>query len=194
VVLPARTDATAPLTAEGRYDPPSSELRYELVSGQLRVSEPAGFGHTTLTMRLERRMLAFVEQHGLGDIAGADGAFVLSRDPDTARAPDVGFVRAERRPPRDVVHEFFEGAPDLAVEVISPTDRATELMEKVDDYLAAGTRLVWVVDPQNGRVATYLSGGVGRVLRGGDTPDGGDGIPGFTCPVTELSPKRRSIH
>jgi Uma2 family endonuclease len=192
--MPAHTQTGAPLTAEDLYDPPDSELRYELVAGRLRVSEPDGYGHSTLAVRLAARLLAHVEQHGLGDVTGPDGAFVLSRDPDTVRAPDVGFVREERRPPRDVAHRFFEGAPDLAVEVISPTDRATELMKKVDDYLAAGTRLVWAVDPQNGQVTVYLPSGIGRVLRIGDTLDGADVVPGFTCPIAELFPERRSIH
>jgi Uma2 family endonuclease len=157
------------------------------------VSEPPGWGHGEVSVIIGARLLAYVEPRRLGSVTGEAG-YVLARGPDTVRGPDVTFVSAHRRPAREVAHRYYEGAPDLAVEVLSPDDRASEVAEKVDEYFGAGARLVWVVNPKTRSATVHTPDGIARLLRETDTIDGGDVIPGFTCPVAELFPERRSIH
>jgi Uma2 family endonuclease len=193
MAMPARTQTGAPLTAEDLYELPDDGYRYELVRGELRVSEPPGWGHGEISVIIAATLLAYVRPRGLGAVTGEAG-YVLARGPDTVRGPDVTFVAAARRPAPEVEHRYYEGAPDLAVEVLSPDDRASEVAEKVDEYFAAGTRLVWVVNPKTRSVTVHTPDGIARNLRESDTIDGGDVIPGFACSVAELFPERRSIH
>ena len=159
--------------------------RCELVRGELFMMNPCGFRHGRIASRIGSRLEIFVEKHSCGAVTGAETGFQISRDPDTVRAPDVGFVRAERLP--DTAFEgFFQGAPDLAVEVLSPHDRVGAVNAKVQDWLQAGCGLVWVADPQNRTVSVFRSGGK-IILRGeSDTLDGADVLPGLTLPVAEI--------
>jgi Uma2 family endonuclease len=115
-----------------------------------------------------------------------DTGFKIASDPDTVRAPDVAYVTAERLPPPEQRPGYFEGAPDLAVEIVSPTDTVSELGEKVEEYLAVGVRGIWIVDPANRTVTVHEPGQPVRILRELDTLEGGDVVPGFRCPVSEL--------
>jgi Uma2 family endonuclease len=181
------------LTAEELYEHPDDDMRRELVRGELRVSEPPGWGHGNIATRVIVRLGAYVEAHGLGYVTGEAG-YVLERGPDTVRGPDAAFIRWDRRPGPDVEHRYFEGAPDLAVEIVSPSDRAGEIAETVEGYLAKGTRAVWVVYPTRRQVVVYTPDGAARTLRESDRLDGGDVVPGFSCPVAELFPERPSVH
>jgi Uma2 family endonuclease len=194
MTVPARKRTDALLTAEDLYELPDRGCRYELVAGELRSSEPAGFQHSEIAFYIGYRLAAHVYAHGLGAVTGADGGFVLARKPDTVRGPDVAFVAADRLPRDEVAHRFFEGAPDLAVEVVSPNDRATEIEEKAVGYLRTGVRLVWVVYPPTRRVVVHSPGRTTRTLEGSDALDGGDVVPGFTCPVADPFPARPSVH
>jgi len=178
-------DRDGVLTAEDLYEIPDDDKHYELVNGRLRVSEPPGFSHGSLQLRLASRLLVFVDAARMGTVVTEVG-FVLRRRPDTVRAPDVAFVRAGREPSADRAERYFEGAPDLAVEVVSPDDRAWEVAEKVDEYLTYGARLVWMVYPRARHVIVHAPDGVARVLRVGDALDGGDVIPGFRLTLAEL--------
>jgi Uma2 family endonuclease len=175
------------MTADALSSLPSADARYELVRGSLRVSEPVEWAHGDVVSELLVPLKRHVRAHGLGGVVVEVG-FVLHRDPDTVRAPDVAFLRRDRVPSADAARRFVDGPPDVAAEVLSPNDRAWEVHEKVDDYLAAGTRLVWVVDPHNRRVEVHTSDDIVRVLRAGDALDGGDVIPGFSLPLAELFP------
>jgi Uma2 family endonuclease len=124
------------------------------------------------------RIGPFVEQHQLG-LAGAELGCVLSRSPDVVRAPDVAFVSAARLTTLQE-ERFFEGAPDLAVEVLSPNDKASEIQEKIREYLAAGARLVWIVDPQSQTVTAYRPSGNARFYSGDQEVSGEDVLPGFS--------------
>jgi hypothetical protein len=128
-----------------------------------------------------------VRANRLGHVVSEVG-FVLRRNPDTVRGPDVAFVRAGREPGGDDAQRFFAGAPDVAAEVVSPGDTAWEVAEKVEEYLAAGTSLVWVVDPKNSLVVVHTPDHVARVLRAGDTLDGGDVVPASACRSPSCSP------
>ena len=145
---------------------------------------PPSFGHGAKSLEIARRLAEFVEQHDLGVVVGEAG-FVLEREPDTVRVPDAAFVSVERAAsyPGD---GFFEGAPDLAVEVLSPSNTPAAVAEKTREYLAAGVRQIWNVDPRNQAVSIHSPGAEPRVLGVGDRLEGGDVLPGFAIPVRSL--------
>lgn len=174
------------VTAEELLDLPDDGLRYELVDGELRVMSPAGFEHGDVALEIGARLKEFVRGHQLGRVVGAETGFLISRGPDTVRAPDAAFVAAERLPPRHERHRFAELAPDLVVEVVSPSDRAVEVTEKAFAWLAAGVPLVWVVYPAQRLVAVYTPDGTVTHRREGDELDGGDVLPGFRLAVGEI--------
>ena len=173
------------MTAEDLYALPSDLQRYELVNGELRVGEPTGIWHGSLAIDLGGELRALVRAERLGLIVGETG-FLLRRDPDTVRAPDVAFIRAERVPDFERGERYFDGAPDLAAEIVSPGDTAAEVTEKVEDYLASGTRLVWVVYPRSRHVVVWTPDRVGRTLGAGGTLEGADVVPGVRLPLRDL--------
>lgn len=173
------------MTAEDLLAMPKDDLLHELVRGELRTMAPAGFERGDIGSELLERMRSHAKAAGLGKVVGPDTGFILGRDPDTVRSPDVAFVRTARLP-AETPEGFFPGAPDLAVEVLSPGDRVEEVEEKVDAYFAAGTHLVWVVSPRRKTVRVYRRDGTSMTLRAGDTLDGGEVFAGFTCKVAEL--------
>jgi Uma2 family endonuclease len=163
---------------------PDDARRHELVVGAL-VSEPLPVPrHDRVRRRLERILEDFVVARGLGEIFGEAG-YLLARDPDTVRGPDISYVSRERLQGFDDTR-FFEGAPDLAVEIRSPSNRPGEARGKVADYLAAGARVLWVVDPETKTVTTYrellspTTIGPGGVLQAPDL------FPALTIPVASL--------
>jgi Uma2 family endonuclease len=178
--------ATRLMTADELWRLPDDHMVHELVRGELRTMAPSGSEHGFLGMRLGARLMMYVESRKLGCVFNSDTGFVLGRDPDTVRAPDTAFVSQARIPAGGLPVKYFPGAPDLAVEVISPSDTLEEVEEKVADYLAAGTRLVWVVNPRRKTVTVYRSPEAAQILRGDDELDGGDVVPGFRCAVAEV--------
>jgi len=165
----------------------SSELddSYELVGGVLIVREPGGTRHGNIEVNLLVRLHAHVRALRLGKVFGGDVGFLLARNPDTVRAPDMSFVRAERLPAVLPVG-FLEGAPDLAVEVLSPNDRFPMVEQKVWQYLEAGTREVWVIHPEHRTVTIRRPDGSAERLEVGGTLCGGDLVARFACTVAEL--------
>jgi len=146
---------------------------------------PPGWGHGRKAMVLGASLHVYVEAHRLGAVATETG-FRLTTDPDTVRAPDVAFVRRDRLPTGDAAERYFEGAPDLAVEVISPNDLYTEVDEKVAEWLEHGTQLVFVVNPRRRTVAVHRPGQPVRILGTDDALDGEDVVPGWSLPVRDL--------
>lgn len=132
---------TRVVTADELLRLPDDGVRYELVEGELRKTSPAGTKHGAITNRISVRLGAYAEQHRLGQVYSSETGFLLSRNPDTVLQPDVGYVHRERVVENDA---FFPGAPDVAFEVISPSDRYTEVEEKKDRYLGAGPRSWWL--------------------------------------------------
>ena len=165
---------------------PDDGLRHELVEGELRTMPPSGFEHSAIGVGLAGLLAAHVKKNALGIVSGADGGFIIGRDPDTVRAPDVGFVRQSRIPASGVTKKFHVGAPDLAVEVMSPGDTVYEVDEKVQQWLSAGTAMVVVVNPKQKTVAVYRPPGNAKILSVNDTFEGDDVVPGFQCPVKEM--------
>jgi Uma2 family endonuclease len=115
-----------------------------------------------------------------------ESGYVLGRGPDTVRGPDVSFVSATRLPPDQIPEQFIPGAPDLAVEILSPSSRWSEVEEEVADYLAGGTRLVWVVEARERRVMVRYPDRPPRTLTAGDVLDGEDVVPGFALALADL--------
>lgn len=174
------------MTAEDLWLLPDDGLRYELVRGELVNLPMSSFANSVLGVRVVAALGNFAARGKLGMVTGADCPFILARNPDTARLPNLAFVRAERLPVPEDRRRFPEMAPDLAVEVLSPSDRTVETNDKVLDYLDAGVRLVWVVDPPRRTVTVYTPDGIARVLREHDTLDGGDVLPGFQLAIADL--------
>jgi len=187
---PASLSSAAPragrsMTAEELFDLPDDGWRHALVRGELQRMTPAGFRHGAVIMNVAAPLSHHVKAR-LGVVCGAETGFVLARNPDTVLAPDVAFVRRERIPASGLPVAFWEGPPDLAVEVTSPGDTRPEVAEKVASWLAAGTRVVWVVDPGRGSVVVHEPGATPRRLAASDVLDGAPLFPGFRLPVADV--------
>ena len=168
------------MTAEELLRQQPRDKRSELVNGRMMVREPAGHRHGRIANRLAYLLTRCVDDQDLGVVYAAETGFVLARDPDTVRAPDVAFVVKDRLPEPDS-SGFAELAPDLVVEVLSPDDRPGEVLAKVGDWLNAGTRLVWVVDAVRRQIRVYRENGSQSVVAGSERLDGEDVVPGFSC-------------
>jgi Uma2 family endonuclease len=173
------------MTAEELAAMPDDGYRYELVDGELIRMSPTGFLHLQISGLLIALLGGHVRERGLG-VVGGEGGFVFRRGPDKVYAPDVVFVRAERLPPKEAWTGFLDIVPDLAVEVLSPSDTADHINDKVITYLETGVRLVWVVDPRRRTVTVYQPDLTARVLREGNVLDGGEVLPEFRLPLAEL--------
>lgn len=175
-----------PLITAGQFErmPQTDAYETELVRGRVvRSPRPATF-HGVIATRVILRLGAFAESAGLGIVA-SDAGTILARDPDTVRGPDVAFYSTKRMPASDYERGFW-GPPDLAVEITSPSNRASAIQEKVTDYLDAGVRLVWVLDPSTRTATSYRPGGEARLLREVDIIEGHDVLPGFRLPLAGL--------
>lgn len=177
------------MTVEDLYEIPEDDgLKHELQAGVL-VSEPLpGFRHGRVACAMGELLRRHVRSRSLGVVLTCDTGFVLARSPDTLRGPDVAFVKKERVPSVEKEARAFEGPPDLAVEVLSPSNTPAVVHAKIADYLAAGTLLVWVIDPDPDRetVTAYRSLLSPRVYSGDDDLDGEDVVPGFRISVAEV--------
>ena len=174
------------MTAEELFDLPDDSWRYALVRGELQRMTPAGFRHGAVVMNVAVPLGHHVKTHQLGVVCGAETGFVLARRPDTVLAPDVAFVRRERIAASGQPVTFWEGAPDLAVEVTSPGDTRPEMAEKAASWLSAGTRVVWVVDPKRSSLTIHEPGAAPRSLAVSDVLDGAPLFPGFRLPVADI--------
>ena len=173
------------ITAEEFAQWPDDGPPRELVDGMVITMPPPGKIHARIVGTIVAILSAWVRSIGVGIVYAGDTGYVLRREPDTVRGADVSYV-ARNVDFDDESAGYGEGAPDLAVEVLSPNSRTGEVLRKVGEYLDAGARLVWVVDPKTRNVTAF--GGVGQVRVYGlkDTLDGGDVLPGFSCAVTEI--------
>jgi Uma2 family endonuclease len=157
--------------------------RCELVRGELVMMVPPGGEHGRVSNEIAHHLTLFVKSRKAGMVLSEAG-FILARDPDTVRAPDVAFLRAGRAAGRG----YLEAAPDLAVEVLSPDDRPGYVREKVAEWLEAGTSVVWVVDPRSRTVAVHRRGHERELLGAADVLRGGEMLPGFALTVRDIFP------
>ena len=161
------------------------DKRYELIQGVLITMSPPGTVHGSFSSRLDNHLRTFVEAHKLGEVLVETG-FRLAEDPDTVLAPDVSFIAAARISPQGLPDGYFPGAPDLAIEIVSPGDLDEEIQEKVSLYLQAGARLVWVVRPKRRTVTAHHPDGTARTFSAKDTLPGEDVLPNFALLLSEL--------
>lgn len=173
-------------TAEDLLALADDENRYELVRGELIMMTPASARHGKFASRLDRALGGYVEEHELGEVYTAEPGFELEAEPPTVRAPDVAFVRRERIPPEGEPDGFWAIAPDLVIEIISPSETAQAIHEKVADYLRAGTQLLWLIYPASQAAMEYLPPMDARRLTVEDDLNGGDVVPGFRYPLRRL--------
>jgi Uma2 family endonuclease len=163
---------------------PEDGLKREWVDGEIRVS-PAGSPHGWVILRLSSRFVAHVEAHALGyAFDSSTGCWMPSGN---LRVPDLTFVSRERMPD-GIAEGFLRVVPDLAVEVLSPGDSQRGILDKVGEYLAAGVRLVWVIDPRARRAAAHRSLTDVRELGEDDFLEGADVVPGFRCRLGDILP------
>jgi len=159
---------------------------YELKKGKLTIMSPAGSDHGDLAMGIGARMRIYAEDHDLGVVFAAETGFKLDENPDTVLAPDASFVAKNRLPDGPLPKAYFPGQPDLAVEVISPNDRASEVQTKVREWLNHGTKLVWIVEPASRTVNVYRADGSAALLDISAVLDGEEVLPGFTMALESL--------
>ena len=171
------------ITADELIRMPDDGRRYELFKGELLTMSPAGEEHAAITMRLSGLLEPYVRSNRLGR-AYAEGGFKLESNPDTVLAPDIAFIRLERV--GTVSKSYRAGAPDLAVEVLSPNDRTAKIEEKTARWLSLGVSVVWLVSPQNKTVEICFANGKREKLTESDELTGGDLIPGFRILVSDI--------
>ncbi len=172
------------VTAEQLSTYPDRE-RYELVRGVLRVCELPGGVHGRLAARMAARLSQHVERHGLGTVL-VEAGYVLGKEPDTVRGPDVSFISGTRLAPDQIPDRFISGAPDLAIEILSTSSRWPEVEEILADYFAGGARMVWVVEPPNRRIIVRYPDRPPKVFTRDDVLEGEDVVPGFHLVASEL--------
>jgi Uma2 family endonuclease len=173
------------MTADELLAMPDDGVRRELVAGELREMTPPGERHGDAAQNINRSLDAHVFARRLGKVRPEIG-YLLKSEPDTVRAPGVSFVQGDRLPAGGPMPGYFRGAPDLAVEVVSPHDRSSEVRAKVREYLAAGTAMVVVVDPEDRTVSVYRPGRDPLDLTEADVIDGEDVLPGWRMPVRDI--------
>jgi len=159
--------------------------RCELIYGELVMMSPAGFEHGVVAVRITRFLAQFVDQHDLGAVLAAETGFLVESKPDLVRAADVSFIR-KQRVPKIAWRKYFRGVPDLAVEVISPTDPRREIAEKVNLWLAHGTVSCWVVDPTSMTLTVHRTGQKPLRLTARDKLENEPTLPGFSLALSKI--------
>ena len=172
-------------TSEDLWKMVADGSRYELSKGELLPMSPVGMEHGGIVMALGALLRSYAMKKGLG-LVGTEIGFRLGQNPDTVRAPDVAFVARHRLPADGVPKKFAHFPPDLAVEVLSPEDTASEMLRKIEEYLTAGGALAWVVDPATRTVTVYRSLSDIQILSADQELDGGEVLPGFRTMVAEI--------
>ena len=175
------------MTADELVAMPDDGCVYELIKGELiKVSPPPGHEHGLVAMNIAGPLFEYVKTKNLGNVYAAETGYLLEEDPDTVRGADVSFVSRERVENAKPVKGYWKGAPDFAVEVISPSDTVGRIEGKVAEWLESGVRMLWVVSPKMRNVTAYRSLNEVVVLTEKDTLDGGDVVPGFQISVAEI--------
>lgn len=157
---------------------------WEVIDGELVAVNPNGRRHTRILVNLIYALMTIVRPRRLGEVLMPNSGIVFAERPLVVRVPDTGFIRADRL--QDVDDRgYFRGVPDLVVEVVSPSDRAGQVIAKVLLWLDAGATLVWSVDPESETVTSFKAGQAPRILTINDTLDGDEALPGFAVPVRD---------
>jgi len=175
------------MTADELLAKPDDGFVYELIKGELiKVSPPPGHEHGLVAMNIAGPLYEYVKKHQLGNVYAAETGYVLEQNPDTIRAADVSFIRRERIENAGRIRGYWVGAPDLAVEVISPSDTVGRIEGKVGEWLKGGVRVLWVVSPNLRNVTVYRTLTDIETLTEKDILGGGDVVPGFELSIPEI--------
>jgi Uma2 family endonuclease len=180
--IPAKTWTQAEIEAL-----PERGFIHEVVAGELIMSPKNDFFHGFISARLSAALLTFVQANRLGAVLDSSTGFWMENR--NCRAPDISFIsraRLEAMGFRPSAREFFPGAPDLAVEVLSPNNTRREIDERLDDFFASGARLAWIIDPQAQRVEVCRSLTDRMLIGSGGILDGEDVVPGFRYAIANL--------
>jgi len=176
-----------PITADELLRLPDDGKRHELVAGELQTMPPRGWRDAEIASNLLGWLGAHVDEHELGAVVPGGTGFLLSEDPDTVRSPAVAFVSKEQLKANQPEPDgYWPGAPDLAVELVSPDDLNCSVNDRVLAWLAAGAKMVWLVDPELQAVSIYRSPSQVKVIAGGGMLEVEDVVPGFRCPLGEI--------
>jgi len=168
------------------YEALGEDAPFELIRGELHAVAATKYIHMIVTGAFTGFLFIYSRTMLPGKVLSGEGGFLLESNPDTLIVPDVAFIRAERLPPKSANNDWARIAPDVAVEVKSPSHTRAEIARKVAVYLGAGVRLVWVADTDLETITAYFVDGRVRVYRKGDILDGDDILPGFSVPVAEI--------
>lgn len=174
------------LTADDLLRLYSEGVRGELIRGVLHETMASGEEHGEIVMNLGIILGGFVKPRRLGRLVGSDAGVRLEREPDTVREPDLAFVSAEKRPLEVRNTGYLEVVPELVVEIVSPSDRPADVVEKARMWLSYDVGLVWVVYPETRTVGVHRADAPNVMLGEDDILDGGAALPGFSCIVRDI--------
>lgn len=176
------------ITAEefARMPDPADGSQQELVRGVIITMAPPGGMHGVSCSKVDRTIGHFVEANKLGTVACNDTGVITEHDPDTVRGPDVAYWSSKRL--AKVPVGFIDAAPELVVEVLSPSNSSKQIRAKLKEYFQKGVSMVWIVSPEDRTVTVYRSLDEGRLLHENATLSGEDILPGFSCSVADLLP------
>ena len=180
------TTSTALMTAEELMQLPEDGFRYELINGELEKMPPPGLPHGRIALRLCIVVGQFILDNGLGEGFATDTGFKLSSNPDTVLAPDFAFVTNEHFAEVCKTEGYGAGPPDLAVEVLSPSDRPGKVKQKISRWFSFGTRQVWIVDPKHSTVSVYRSESDITTFSGSDYLEAQELFPGFRISLDKI--------
>jgi len=185
----ARAAVAALITADDLLEMPDDGRRYELVAGELVDVSPSASWPGIVASKVSHRIETYIDDHpGVGVCGVAEAGFRLFSNPDTVRTPDVWFIAAAHIRETGIPDGFWPGAPDLAIEVLSPSDRFADVMRKVREYLAAGARRVWLIDLKGRAAADFGPDATAALLDEDGVLEGGEVLPGFTLALRDILP------
>ena len=180
------TTSTALMTAEELMNLPRGEFRAELINGELKTMPLSGLPHGRITARLSVPLATFVWDHQLGEAFMNDAGFQLTWNPDTVLGPDISFISKERLEEKGEIKGYWQGPPDLAVEVLSPGDRPGKVNTKISRWFSFGTKQVWIVDQKHRTVTVYRSELDRTTFSGSDSLEAPDLLPGFRISLDRI--------